>query len=105
MSLSMVRSRLACGRASVGAPVLRPDKFYQSREWRDFARAVKAQRGYVCEACGADMSGNPRALIADHIVERKDGGVDYDPMNTRLLCTSCHNRKTSATATARRLGR
>ncbi len=42
------------------------------------------------------MSGNRRGLIGDHIVERKDGGADFDPLNVRLLCAACHNRKTAA---------
>jgi 5-methylcytosine-specific restriction protein A len=84
------------------APRLAPpakvtDPFYLSREWRDLVSAVKRQRGYVCEepTCRRDCRAVPRALIGDHIVERADGGADLDPLNIRLLCTACHNRKTA----------
>jgi 5-methylcytosine-specific restriction endonuclease McrA len=40
-------------------------------------------------------------VIADHIVERKDGGADLDPNNIELLCHAHHQKKT-ALARARR---
>ena len=88
--------------ATLGDRVARPakvvDPFYEGPAWRDFVRTVKAQRGYVCEVpeCRRDCSGTPRGLIGDHIVERKDGGADFDPLNVMLMCTACHNRKTVA---------
>jgi 5-methylcytosine-specific restriction endonuclease McrA len=103
MALRGIGSRLP----SVGAQLARPapvaDPFYRSREWQALARVIKAQRGYRCEepTCRADMSGNPRGLIADHVVERKDGGADFDPLNIRLLCIACHNRKTAGARTER----
>ena len=59
----------------------------------------------VCEeaACRKDCSATPRGLIGDHIVERKDGGADFDPLNVRLLCAACHNRKTARERTRRGL--
>ena len=82
------------------------DPFYRSSAWAGLVRTIKAQRGYRCEAegCGRDCSRTPRALIGDHIVERKDGGADFDPLNVQLLCIGCHNRKT-ARERARRAGR
>jgi 5-methylcytosine-specific restriction endonuclease McrA len=86
--------------ASLPARIARPDKvvdpFYESNAWRQFVREIKRQRGYVCEAlgCGRDCSATPRGLIGDHIVERRDGGADFDPLNVMLMCTGCHNRKT-----------
>lgn len=73
------------------------DPFYESPEWRGFVRDIKRQRGYRCEVveCGKDCSAAPRGLIGDHIVERKDGGADFDPLNVMLMCTGCHNRKTA----------
>lgn len=35
-------------------------------------------------------------MFADHIVERKDGGAEFDPANGQCLCGSCHSRKTAA---------
>lgn len=62
-------------------------------------------RGQRCEACGKtrDDDGRSVRLIADHIVERRDGGADFDPANIQLLCIrlnadgqgGCHNRKTT----------
>lgn len=86
----------------IGAPVKTTDPFYLSVAWRELVSIVRRQRGYVCEACGQDMSLNRRALIADHIHERKDGGPDLDPANVRLLCLPCHNRKTAEASKARR---
>lgn len=79
----------------LSAPEKTADPFYLSAAWRNLVHLVKVQRGYVCEQCSADMSSNRRALIGDHIVERKDGGPDLDPLNIRLLCLPCHNRKTA----------
>lgn len=88
-------SRVSAVAARIHRPAKVVDPFYESNEWRSFARVIKQQRGYVCEECGKDCSATPRGLIADHIVERKDGGADFDPLNTLLRCMSCHNKKTS----------
>lgn len=83
----------------------RADPFYLSPAWRGFSTAIKRQRGYRCEGAGhegdPDMTMTPRALIADHIVERRDGGADLDPLNIQLLCAACHARKTAAARAAR----
>lgn len=95
--------------SSLPSRIVRPEKvvdpFYESREWREFVREIKRQRGFICEevGCRKDCSAAQRGLIADHIVERKDGGADFDPLNVRLLCTACHNRKTARERTRRGL--
>lgn len=95
--------------SSLPPRIVRPEKvvdpFYEAREWREFVRLIKQQRGFVCEevTCRKDCSATPRGLIGDHIVERKDGGADFDPLNVRLLCTACHNRKTARERTRRGL--
>lgn len=96
--------RVASLPARVRVPVKTPDPFYVSDAWRSFVREVKRQRGYVCQGkgCGMDCSASPRSLIGDHIIERKDGGADFDPLNVQLLCIGCHNRKTAG-ARERRL--
>ncbi|MER8387296.1 HNH endonuclease [Mesorhizobium sp. M1380] len=43
-------------------------------------------------------------LIADHIVERKDGGAPLDPANGQCLCGRHHTLKTAA-ARAERMAR
>jgi 5-methylcytosine-specific restriction protein A len=89
--------RVATVAARVQAPAKGVDPFYESNAWREFAREIKRQRGYRCEAveCGRDCSHAARGLIADHVVERRDGGADFDPLNVMLLCTACHNSKTA----------
>jgi 5-methylcytosine-specific restriction enzyme A len=65
------------------------DRFYESKEWRALAAQMKRKAGYMCK-CGSG-----RRLIADHIVERKDGGADLDPGNIEILCGDCHAKKTA----------
>lgn len=96
----------------VAAPMKAPDPFYKSQEWLDLRDTLLRQRGRRCEKCGktAEDDGAPVRLIADHIVERKDGGAELDPGNIQFLCVAeggngrpqsgrsggCHNRKTMA---------
>lgn len=73
--------------------------FYTSPEWRGLVADVKRARGSFCQRCGSR-----HRVIADHIVERKDGGADLDESNVELLCAACHNRKTAAARAARARG-
>jgi 5-methylcytosine-specific restriction protein A len=68
------------------------ESFYSSQEWKTTAAAIKKRDGYKCVKCG---NGRDR-LYVDHIIERKDGGADYDHGNLRSLCPSCHGVKTTA---------
>lgn len=73
------------------------------RAWRD---AVLARAGGRCEWVEGGVR-CPKAepghrLVADHIVERRDGGAALDPANGQALCWSHHTAKTAA-ARARRL--
>ncbi|MAE92984.1 MAG: HNH endonuclease [Pelagibaca sp.] len=90
--------RLASVRGRVRALPKVAEAFYQSKEWRDLVRRIKAERGNWCERCGSK-----HRVIGDHKVERKDGGAELDPANIELLCQACHNRKT-ALARAKRVG-
>lgn len=94
--LKALPPRVASIAARVSAPAKAVDPFYESSAWRSLVREIKRQRGYRCEVatCRKDCSGTPRGLIGDHIVERKDGGADFDPLNVMLMCTGCHNGKT-----------
>jgi ribosomal protein S27AE len=98
----MGRLKAVPARLSAAAPKLRAapkvaEPFYQSRAWRELVDQVKRKRGRFCERCGAGGR-----LIADHKIERKDGGADLDEANIELLCARvCHPRKTAA-ARARR---
>lgn len=101
--LKTIGSRVASVAPRASPPQKVADPFYLSTEWREFARAVKTARGFVCENpdCRRDCRHAPRGLIADHVVERKDGGADFDVMNVMLLCIACHNSKTAIERTKR----
>jgi 5-methylcytosine-specific restriction protein A len=103
--LKTIGSRVASVAPRTAPPQKVADPFYVSAEWREFARAVKRARGFVCENpdCKRDCSHAPRGLIADHIVERSDGGADFDIANVMLLCIACHNSKTAIERTKRHL--
>ncbi|WP_074882062.1 HNH endonuclease [Pseudovibrio axinellae] len=95
MSLKSISPRLASLKPTLRKAPKAVDPFYLTREWKALASYIKQLRGYVCEACGKDFSKQKHKLIADHIVERKDGGADLDLGNVQCLCTWCHNRKTA----------
>ncbi|MCB5173666.1 HNH endonuclease [Microvirga sp. SM9] len=78
------------------APPKSVDPFYTSPEWRELVARLKRERGAYCRRCGSTDR-----IIADHIIERKDGGADLDPNNIELLCHAHHQKKT-AQARARR---
>ncbi len=102
--LSAMSPRIGTSRARLADRPKTADAFYQSAAWRDFASTIKAQRGWQCEDCGRDCTEDRRSLIADHVIERRDGGADFDPLNIRLLCGACHMRKTNRAASRRRAG-
>ncbi|WP_353845606.1 HNH endonuclease signature motif containing protein [Acetobacter sp.] len=78
-------------------PPKRADPFYLTKPWRDLMRQLTAARGNVCQECG--RSGV--RLFGDHVQELKDGGAPLDPANIRLLCGSCHTKKTAKARAAR----
>lgn len=94
MALKMMASQLRRTKPALRAPAKLVDPFYRTPEWRALAADVKELRGFVCEGCGGDFSKRRDKLIADHKIERKDGGADLDPVNIQCLCIYCHNRKT-----------
>lgn len=79
------------------APKIAED-FYNSKAWRALAAQAKREAGYRCQRPGC--SSNVR-LIADHVIERRDGGADLDRANIEVLCNAHHQAKT-ALARARR---
>lgn len=64
-------------------------------EHRRFREAVLDRAGWQCEWVeGGQRCAKSRAtghrMIADHVVERADGGDPFDPANGQCLCTQ-HN--------------
>lgn len=68
------------------------NSFYDSRAWRDLRAGQLAEFPLCkhCEAAGLLVS----ATVADHIIERKNGGAELDSDNLQSLCASCHAKKT-----------
>jgi 5-methylcytosine-specific restriction endonuclease McrA len=73
-------------------PVKKAAPFYLSPEWRALMDRLIAERGRRCEECGCTGC----RIYGDHVVELQDGGAALDETNIKLLCGSCHTRKTAA---------
>lgn len=65
--------------------------FYSTPDWRQLMQAIFKERGRRCEDCGATKG----RLYGDHIVEIADGGDRLDRRNVRIVCGSCHGKKTA----------
>lgn len=70
---------------------------YNTPEHRAWSRDVIRRAGGACQGCGAVG----KRLFADHVIELRDGGAPFDPINGRALCGSCHTTKTLAARAAR----
>lgn len=88
--LTNLRPRIGIATARLTLPPKVADPFYLSGAWRSLVARLKRERGGWCEICGSTDR-----VIADHIVERRDGGADLDPANVQLLCFTHHQRKTA----------
>lgn len=78
------------------------DPFYGLAIWRKVRDAYKA-RHPLCERC-LSKGFTRRVYCVDHILERIDGGAEYDNGNHMSMCRACHAWKTKAMAKARELG-
>lgn len=77
----------------------------EHKEWRAI---VCGRAGWRCEWV-SDGSRCPKSapnyrLVADHIVERTDGGRLYDPANGQCLCFEHHTIKTNRARVQRMTG-
>jgi 5-methylcytosine-specific restriction protein A len=84
-------------------PAKRADAALQTAAHQAWRKQVLDRAGWRCEKCEAQGGRGGVMLIADHIVERRDGGAALDPANGRALCPKCHGKKTAAER-ARRMG-
>ena len=96
----MQRRRRSAKRANQRANVKRRldeqqaelDAFYSGKHWRK-ARTAHRAREPLCRHCSRRGVIKPGDVV-DHIVERRDGGSNYDPANLQTLCHQCHHTKT-----------
>jgi 5-methylcytosine-specific restriction protein A len=85
----------------IAVPAKVAEGFYQSKAWRALVASIKRERGNRCQRLGCRST---HRIIADHVVERKDGGADLDRNNIELLCFAHHQAKTAAARRARSRG-
>lgn len=83
----------------------RADAELQTAEHRQWRLIVCRRAGWRCEWIENGQRCERRAptdrMVADHIVERADGGVLFDPANGQCLCIA-HNTSKGIAARARR---
>jgi 5-methylcytosine-specific restriction protein A len=101
--LKALGARVGSMPAKVRAAPKTVEGFYSSAAWRGLVADIKLERGARCQRPGCTTP--TKRVIADHIVERKDGGADLDPSNIELLCFDHHQQKTAAARAARAQGR
>lgn len=107
MKLRFAQPRIPTADISIAKqPPKVKDPELSTPEFRAWRRAVMHRAGYRCQwvehGQRCTKSAPDHRLIADHIVERKDGGAPYDPANGQALCDSHHTLKTNA-ARAKRM--
>jgi 5-methylcytosine-specific restriction protein A len=66
--------------------------FYSSKAWRDCRAAYLAEHPLCVECLKQKLY--VQATVVDHIVERKQGGDDFDWSNLQAMCNRHHNIKT-----------
>ena len=78
------------------------DPRYHSRRWRELRAQVLKRDGPFCSVpgCQTDMSSKHQVQV-DHILELKDGGDFWDPVNLQVLCKIHHSAKSLMQAGAR----
>lgn len=75
-------------------------KFYNSKEWRQCAKAYESSNP-ICEQCekaGNIVDATGRKGVTDHIRPINQGGAKFAPENLQRLCNRCHNKKSGSEA-------
>ena len=69
------------------------EKFYRTREWKEFRYKILSVRGNRCECCGRGPK--EKAIIqVDHIFPRFTFPEKaFDPDNMQVLCSDCNEGK------------
>jgi 5-methylcytosine-specific restriction enzyme A len=83
---------------AVKPPAKAVDSYYNTPEHRGWAKAVVQRSGRRCQdpQHGSRRPRDGMRLVADHIIERRDGGAALDVRNGMARCGACHTRKTLA---------
>lgn len=92
---------------TVKPPPKRADAELLTEQHRAWRLVVCRRAGWRCEwvengaRCGKSSAKGDR-MVADHIVERADGGAHLDPANGQCLCIQHNTLKGSQARAARR---
>lgn len=93
--LRCLPSKLGTLSAKVSAPTKKAtDPHYGTQGHKDWAAGVFKRAGGRCQHPGCTKAAPEHRMFADHVVERKDGGVDFG--EGMLLCGAHHTEKTAA---------
>jgi len=77
-------------------------RFYDTAVWHATSKRVLERDNFVCQIRLPGCT--HRATVADHIVEREDGGADLELTNLQAACRRCNvaKRNTALAARAKR---
>jgi hypothetical protein len=85
-------------------PAKQADAVYQNALHRQWSAAVIERDGGRCQWPGCDKAAPMHRVVADHIIEVKDGGARFDIANGQCLCVQ-HNTLKGARSRASRMAR
>lgn len=103
MALRMLGTKVRPSARAKVRPQKHGDVHYQTISHRAWASAVIARDGGRCQWPGCERRAPEHRVVADHIVELKDGGAPFDLANGRCLCVQ-HNTAKGLRARAARAG-
>jgi 5-methylcytosine-specific restriction endonuclease McrA len=82
-------------RSGKSAAVHERCKLYRTKAWEQLRREVMVRDAMACQLCGALVIGKGNAHV-DHIEPAKsEAEVLCDVSNLRLLCATCHSKRTA----------
>lgn len=61
-----------------------------SEDWKEISAKLRAEKHYVCQDCGIDLSDHPRLLHVHHVNGNKR---DNSLTNLQVLCADCHRKQ------------
>ncbi len=89
--------RLGSASVRISAPPPKlTDPHYGTQAHKTWAAEVIRRAGGGCQWPGCDRAQPKHRMFADHIVERRDGGAEFDVANGQCLCGAHHSMKTAA---------